>query len=65
MLVTTETSLLICPTCGQRLPGKERRVCGVCQKPILRHEKYLFSGSQVQHRCCENPTSYTPKGEES
>lgn len=54
-------SLILCPTCGQRLPAKERRVCGTCHKPILQHEKYYFDGSVVRHRCCENPTGYTPK----
>ena len=58
-------TLLICPACGQRLPAKERRICGVCRKPILRHEKFYFDGCTVKHRCCEDPTEYTPAKEKS
>lgn len=56
-------TLLLCPTCGQRIPAKESRICGVCLRPILLHHKYYFDGSTVKHKCCENPTGYAPSKE--
>ncbi len=58
-------STLFCPTCGQKLPPKERRVCGRCNQPILRGHRYGFIGSLVVHKCCENPTACEPAPEKS
>ncbi len=57
-----QPGLLLCPTCGQRLPGSQRRVCGLCQRPILRHEKYCYEGSMVRHRDCADPREPAESG---
>lgn len=56
----------VCRECGQRLPATQhRRVCAACGKPILRGHKYVFVGSEVRHRTCEDPQSYTSPAPEA
>ena len=51
-----------CPTCGQPTgPWKPTRICGVCQKPILKGHKWHVDGSAVKHRLCDQPDSYPRK----
>lgn len=62
MTPTRELALVpsnCCPTCGQKIREAKGRLCGACRKPIKRHHKFLFDGSEVRHRCCEEPESYT------
>lgn len=47
-----------CPTCGRPWPPAEKRVCGECHLPILKHHKFSFHGSVVKHRDCSQPDSY-------
>lgn len=43
-----------CPTCGQVLPKKLGRICGLCNNSIGKHERWHIVGSVVQHRDCAN-----------
>lgn len=53
-----------CPACRQRLPGSPaKRVCASCGKGILRGHKFVFDGSTVRHRVCEQPDAYRPTAE--
>lgn len=48
-----------CPTCGQPVGvWKATRICGVCQKPIRKGDKWHIDGSTVKHRVCDDPQSY-------
>jgi predicted amidophosphoribosyltransferase len=49
-----------CDKCHQPLPIKRGRICADCGRPIKRHDRYHFEGSQVKHNDCERP-SYTPQ----
>jgi hypothetical protein len=55
-----------CPTCRQRLEPRNtpKRVCGTCNKPILKGHKFVFDGSTVRHRVCGEPDSYQPSTKE-
>lgn len=63
-----------CPTCQQRMPveraakPKPSRICRKCVKPIATHHKYKVetdgTASWFEHRHCDNPDSYFPKGKE-
>jgi predicted amidophosphoribosyltransferase len=50
----------ICPTCLRpyKPNDQDRRVCAKCGNPILKHDKYRFVKSAVEHRNCDNPTAY-------
>lgn len=50
----------ICPTCLRpyKPADKDRRVCSKCKQPILRHHKFRFVKSVVEHRNCDDPLSY-------
>lgn len=52
------TPLNICPTCGQRLLEAKRRICGSCQRSILKGHKFIFDGAVVRHRNCAAPGEY-------
>lgn len=43
-----------CPACGQDLPGKSGRICGLCGNRILMGERWHTVGSLVQHRDCDD-----------
>lgn len=43
----------------ERIVATTRRVCGICQKPIRRHDKWTTVGSVIQHKDCSNPTLST------
>lgn len=51
-----------CPTCGQRtpLPVVAVRICFKCGRQIVRHDKWVFEGSRIRHRHCDNPGDYYP-----
>lgn len=49
-----------CPTCG-RPWRRAKRTCASCDKPILKHHKWHFDGSQVRHDNCANPELRPPK----
>lgn len=44
----------VCPTCKRPFPQRGR-ICAICDKPILRHDRWHFEGSTVQHNDCEDP----------
>jgi hypothetical protein len=55
-----------CPTCGHKLASawEPKRICYLClcQKPILKHHKYVYDNpdgsSRVRHRNCSSPEDY-------
>lgn len=51
-----------CGTCGQRvpLPVVAVRICYVCKRQIIRHDKWVFDKSRIRHRHCDNPDDYFP-----
>lgn len=50
----------ICPTCLRpfKPEDRDRRICRRCRQPILKHHKFRFVKSQVEHRNCADPKSY-------
>jgi len=51
-----------CLACGQEIRRRSSRVCGLCGRPILRHHKFTFNGSQIEHRVCAEPGNYVAGG---
>lgn len=36
-----------------------KRMCGLCERPIGRHDKWVFNAdSRIEHRNCERPEEY-------
>ena len=50
----------ICPTCKRRIgPHKPVKICARCKQPMTRSDKWSFTErGTVEHRNCEDPTSY-------
>jgi len=48
----------LCRACGQEIRRRSARICGLCGLPILRHHKYTYNGSQIEHRVCAAPKEY-------
>lgn len=54
-----------CPTCGAFVfePKRPKRICHLCKRPIVRHDKFYFdTESRVRHWDCNNPTAYPSIG---
>lgn len=52
-----------CPNCSHTFGTGGRRICYLCKKPILRRHKWVFVGSRVRHRLCDDPNFYIPEKE--
>jgi len=49
-----------CPKCSHTFTTGGRRICYRCGKPIERRHKWVFEGSRVRHRLCDDPMHYIP-----
>lgn len=47
-----------CPNCRHTFTPGGRRVCYKCKRPIERRHKWVFEGSRVRHRHCDEPNHY-------
>jgi len=48
-------SVEVCTHCGQPMPRKPGRICGLCHGPIGLRDRWHILGSLVQHVDCANP----------
>lgn len=49
-----------CPTCGQYLEPRPRKVCVLCGRPMgRRHKWFINEHQQIQHRHCDYPEHYS------